>query len=114
MSGTLFAIGGAEARLRRRRVLEAFVAAAGGSKGQIAVVSSASSLGAEVVEVYKGVFLSLGARQVISLRPESRAQAHDPELVQPLDDVSAVFLTGGNQLKLSFFIMGTPFGNAIR
>lgn len=114
MSGTLFAIGGAEARLRRRRVLEAFVAAAGGSKAQIAVVSSASSLGAEVVEVYKGVFLSLGARQVISLRPESRAQAHDPELVQPLDDVSAVFLTGGNQLKLSFFITGTPFGNAIR
>jgi cyanophycinase len=114
MSGTLFAIGGAEARLRRRRVLEAFVAAAGGSRAQIAVVSSASSLGAEVVEVYKGVFLSLGARQVISLRPESRAQAHDPELVQPLGDVSAVFLTGGNQLKLSSFITGTPFGNAIR
>ena len=114
MSGTLFAIGGAEARLRRRRVLEAFVAAAGGSSAQIAVVSSASSLGAEVVEVYKGVFLSLGARQVISLRPESRAQAHNPELVQPLGHVSAVFLTGGNQLKLSSFITGTPFGNAIR
>ncbi len=114
MSGTLFAIGGAEARLRRRRVLEAFVAAAGGSSAQIAVVSSASSLGAEVVEVYKGVFLSLGARQVISLRPESRAQAHNPGLVQPLGQVSAVFLTGGNQLKLSSFITGTPFGNAIR
>jgi cyanophycinase len=114
MSGTLFAIGGAEARLRRRRVLEAFVAAAGGSSAQIAVVSSASSLGAEVVEVYKGVFLSLGARQVISLRPESRAQAHNPGLVQPLSHVSAVFLTGGNQLKLSSFITGTPFGNAIR
>jgi cyanophycinase len=114
MSGTLFAIGGAEARLRRRRVLETFVAAAGGSKAQIAIVSSASSLGAEVVEVYKAVFSSLGARQVISLRPESRAQAHDPDLVQPLGSVSAVFLTGGNQLKLSSFITGTPFGDAIR
>jgi cyanophycinase len=114
MSGTLFAIGGAEARLRRRRVLEAFVAAAGGSRAQIAVVSSASSLGAEVIEVYKGVFLSLGARQVISLRPESRAEAHDPDLVEPLGNASAIFLTGGNQLKLSSFITGTPFGDAIR
>ena len=114
MSGTLFAIGGAEARVRRPRVLEAFVAAAGGSRAQIAVVSSASSLGVEVVEVYRGVFLSLGARQVISLRPESRAEAHDLDLVEPLGNVSAIFLTGGNQLKLSSFITGTPFGDAIR
>jgi cyanophycinase len=114
MSGTLFAIGGAEARVRRPRVLEAFVAAAGGSRAQIAVVSSASSLGVEVVEVYRGVFLSLGVRQVISLRPESRAEAHDPDLVEPLGNVSAIFLTGGNQLKLSSFITGTPFGDAIR
>jgi cyanophycinase len=70
MSGTLFAIGGAEARLRRRRVLDAFVAAAGGTEARIALVSSASSLGREVVEVYRSVFTSLGARQVISLRPE--------------------------------------------
>lgn len=114
MSGTLFAIGGAEARLRRRRVLDGFVAAAGGAEARIAVVSSASSLGMEVVEVYRGVFASLGARQVISLRPESRAQAHDPDLVEPLDTVTAIFLTGGNQLKLSSFITGTPFGDAIK
>ncbi|HEX6757528.1 MAG TPA: cyanophycinase [Propionibacteriaceae bacterium] len=112
--GTLFAIGGAEAKLRRRTVLEAFVAAAGGSDARIAVVSSASSLGVQVVEVYKSVFTSLGAREVISLRPESRTQAQDPDLVEPLGKVSAIFLTGGNQLKLSSFITGTPFGDAIQ
>jgi cyanophycinase len=112
--GTLFAIGGAEAKLRRRTVLEAFVAAAGGSDARIAVVSSASSLGVQVIEVYTSVFTSLGAREVISLRPESRTQAHDPDLVEPLGKVSAIFLTGGNQLKLSSFITGTPFGDAIQ
>jgi len=112
--GTVFAIGGAEAKLRRRTVLEAFVAAAGGSDARIAVVSSASSLGVEVVEVYRGVFTSLGAREVISLRPESRTQAQDPDLVEPLGKVSAIFLTGGNQLKLSSLITGTPFGEAIQ
>jgi cyanophycinase len=112
--GTVFAIGGAEAKLRRRTVLGAFVAAAGGSDARIAVVSSASSLGVQVVEVYTSVLTSLGAREVISLRPESRTQAHDPDLVEPLGKVSAIFLTGGNQLKLSSFITGTPFGDAIQ
>ena len=112
--GTVFAIGGAEAKLRRRTVLEAFVAAAGGSDARIAVVSSASSLGVQVVAVYTSVFTSLGAREIISLRPESRTQAHDPDLVEPLGKVSAIFLTGGNQLKLSTFITGTPFGDAIQ
>jgi cyanophycinase len=114
MSGTLFAIGGAEAKLRRRTVLAAFVAAAGGSEAQIAVVSSASSLGMQVVQLYTSIFTSLGAREVVSLRPESRRQARDPDLVEPLRKVSAVFLTGGNQLKLSSFITGTPFGDAIQ
>ena len=112
--GILFAIGGAEAKLRRRTVLEAFIAAAGASDARIAVVSSASSLGAEVVEVYTRVFTSLGARQVTPLRPESRAQAHDPDLVDALGKVSAIFMTGGNQLKLSSLITGTPFGDAIQ
>jgi cyanophycinase len=114
MVGTLFAIGGAEAKLRRRTVLAAFVAAAGGPDAQIAVVSSASSLGAEVIQVYQTVFSSLGARQVISLRPESRAQARDPRLVDQLGTVNAIFMTGGNQLKLSSLIAGTPFGDAIQ
>jgi cyanophycinase len=111
--GTLFAIGGAEAKLRRRAVLTAFVEAAGGADARIAIVPSASSLGVEVVEVYRAVFTSLGAREVVELRPESRADAADPDLVDELGKVDAVFLTGGNQLKLSAFITGTPFGEAI-
>jgi cyanophycinase len=113
MVGTLFAIGGAEAKVRRRTVLGAFVAAAG-ADARIAVVSSASSLGVEVVEVYRTVFTALGAREVISLRPESRAQAREPDLIESLRTVSAIFLTGGNQLKLSSLITGTAFGDAIQ
>ncbi len=111
--GTLFAIGGAEAKLRRRTVLRAFVAAGGGAQARIAVVPTASSLGSEVVEVYQAVFGSLGAGEVVPLRPESRADAHRPDLAAQLEDVTAVFMTGGNQLKLSSYVTGTPFGDAI-
>ena len=55
--GTLFAIGGAEAKLRRRLVLTAFVEAAGGADARIAIVPLATSLGVEVVDVYSAVFL---------------------------------------------------------
>lgn len=111
--GSLFAIGGAEAKLRRRAVLRAFVAAAGGACARIAVVPSASSLGPEVVEVYQAVFTALGAASVVTARPESRAAAQDPALAATLDDATGVFMTGGNQLKLSGFIIGTPFADAI-
>jgi cyanophycinase len=110
--GVLFAIGGAEDKIRRRSVLRAFVAAAGDGP-RIALVPSASSLGTEVVDVYQAVFTALGAQDVIALRPKSRSEAADPDLVAPLAEVDAVFMTGGNQLKLSSFIAGTPFGTAI-
>lgn len=107
-------IGGAEDKLRRRTVLGAFVEHAGGQGARIAVVPTASSLGPEIVEVYDAVFRKLGAAEVSGVRPETREQASAPELVERLGDVTGIFMTGGNQLKLSSVIAGTPFGEAIR
>src|SRR5205085_72232 len=86
---------------------------AGGASARIAVVPSASSLGTEVVDVYRAVFESLGAADVVAARPESRAEAADPALAALLDDCTGVFMTGGNQLKLSSFVIGTRFADAI-
>ena len=112
--GPLMIIGGAEDKLRRRTVLTEFVRAAGGPQARIAVVATASSLGPEVIEVYDAIFSKLGAAEVVSARPESREEASDPAFVDVLDDVTGIFMTGGNQLKLSGVISGTPFGEAIR
>ncbi len=106
-------IGGAEDKLRRRTILQQFVAAAGGDQARIAVIPTASSLGPEVVEVYDALFRREGAADVVSVRPESRDDAHDPDLVKQLGDVSGIFMTGGNQLKLSAIVCGTPLGDEI-
>jgi len=108
------AIGGAEDKLGRRTVLAEFVSLAGGPDAKIAVVPTASSLGPEIVEVYEAVFRRLGAREVVEARPESRDEADDAEVVALLDDVTGIFMTGGNQLKLSAIVNGTRFGEAIR
>ena len=112
--GALLAIGGAEDKLGKRSVLRAFVSLSGGENAKIAVVPTASSLGPEVVEVYDALFRKLGARDVITARPETREQAEGPDLVACLADVTGIFMTGGNQLKLSSIVNGTLFGDAIR
>jgi cyanophycinase len=111
--GPLMIIGGAEDKLRKRRVLKEFVGAAGGPDAVIAVIPTASSIPDEIVEVYDALFRAEGAAEVVAVRPESRDQAHDPELVARLDKATGVFMTGGNQLKLSAIICGTPVGDAI-
>jgi len=107
-------IGGAEDKLHKRTVLTEFVRAAGGDHARIAVIPTASSLGDEVVEVYDALFRKLGAAEVVSARPQNRDDAHDPAFVEPIDKATGIFMTGGNQLKLSGVVGGTPFGEAIR
>ncbi len=113
-AGTLCVIGGAEDRTGSRVVLREFVRLAGGDGARIAVVATASSLGAEILDEYAAVFGDLGAGEVLALRPESRGEADDPDLADQLAEVDAVFMTGGNQLKLTQVVGGTRFGDAVR
>ena len=112
--GPLFAIGGAEDKLKKRSVLRQFIAAAGGDEARVVVVPTASALGPEVVDVYAAVFGALGAKEVTAVRPETRVEADDPATVATLDRATGIFMTGGNQLKLSAVVAGTAFGEAIR
>jgi cyanophycinase len=111
--GPLMIIGGAEDKLRRRTILTDFVVTSGGPDARIVVIPTASSLGDEIVEVYDVLFRRLGAAAVAACRPESREEAHDPDLVKLVDDATGVFMTGGNQLRLSAIICGTPVGDAV-
>ena len=49
-------IGGAEDKVRERVILSRFVELAGGPDARLAVISTASSLGAAAGELYKRVF----------------------------------------------------------
>lgn len=106
-------IGGAEDKIGRMTVLREVVRLAGGPKASIVVLSTASSLGDEITHAYLQLFATLGVGDVVGIRPESRAQSATPELVATLDRATAVFMTGGNQVKLATLVVGTPLGAAI-
>jgi cyanophycinase len=112
--GVLLVVGGAEDKLKKRVILNRFVRLAGGPAATIAVISTASSLGDSITQVYVELFHALGAADVRGLRPETRAAANDPHTVAALDDVTGIFMTGGNQGKLSAVVAGTKLGDAIR
>jgi cyanophycinase len=110
---TLLIIGGAEDKVGRATVLRRFVRLAGGRNARIVVIPSASAFPDEAVQTYNEAFGRLGAPQVVVINPRSRAAAAASTLVEAMDDATGVFMTGGNQLKLSQLFVGTPAAEAI-
>ena len=111
--GPVMVIGGAEDKIGERVILSRFVELAGGERARIAVISTASSLGDAATDLYRHLFGRIGAAGVTGLRPETREEANDPQSVARLDGVTGIFMTGGNQLRLSSVIGGTRLGAAI-
>jgi cyanophycinase len=111
--GHVIVIGGAEDKVRERVILTRFIALAGGPDARIAVISSASSLGPLAGEMYRRVFGELGAREVHPLHALTRAQANDRSAARVIRESTGVFMTGGNQLRLSSTIGGTAMAQAI-
>ncbi|HYN69343.1 MAG TPA: cyanophycinase, partial [Candidatus Eisenbacteria bacterium] len=111
--GTVIVIGGAEDKFRDRVILNRFVALAGGPDATVVVVSTASSLGREAGERYRQVLGELGVGTVRPLHAMTRAQANDETFARSIADATGIFLTGGNQLRLSSTIGGTRLADAI-
>src|SRR2546421_3719297 len=111
--GPVMVIGGAEDKLGERVILSRFVELAGGDQAQIVVISTASSLGDAATDLYRHLLGRIGARTVTGLRPETREEANDPQAVAALTSATGLFMTGGNQLRLSSIIGGTALGAAI-
>ncbi|TMB56209.1 MAG: cyanophycinase [Chloroflexi bacterium] len=111
--GHLLIIGGAEEKLRQRQILSRFLSLSGGPEARLAIISTASSLGDEATDLYESLFRSMGVAEVRGLRPLTREEANDPALATQLTDATGIFMTGGNQLRLSSVIGGTALGRAI-
>jgi cyanophycinase len=112
-AGVLMAIGGAEDKLGNRAILSRFVQLAGGDRARVVVLASASSLGEEITGLYEQVFTELGAAEVRSLRPRTREEAEAAGPAGAVAGATGVFMTGGNQLRLSMVVAGTRLGAAL-
>lgn len=112
-AGPVMVIGGAEDKVRDKLILSRFAKFAGGTDGHVVVISTASSLGEEATQLYRDLFLGLGIGRVSGLRPDEREEADDPQVTKTLSDATGVFLTGGNQSRLTQVVAGTRLDDAL-
>lgn len=111
--GWIVPIGGAEDKESRRRILKRFVQLSGGRDAHIAVIPTASRL-ADTGDRYEELFDRLEAGRVTTLDFESRADGERADYLDALRDATGIFITGGNQLRLSTIIGGTSAAKLIR
>jgi cyanophycinase len=111
--GWIIPIGGAEEKDNSPAILRRFVELAGGSNADIVVIPTASQL-RDTGPRYERLFGDLGAERVVSIDFDTRRDAEEPSRIARLEQASGVFFTGGNQLRLSTLIGGTPIAQAIR
>jgi cyanophycinase len=110
--GFVIPIGGAEGKKKDPEILERFVELCGGADGRILVIPTASELD-DTGPTYVSLFERLGAKSMWMAITE-REHGFREDMLSALDRASGVFITGGNQLRLSTILGGTPVARKLR
>lgn len=111
--GWLVPIGGAEEKDDNPRILERFAELGGGAEANVVIIPTASRL-PDTGERYEKIFSELGVASAESLNFQTREDGGREDWVEKIDNASAIFITGGNQLRLSTILGGTSAAKAIR
>lgn len=111
--GWIVPIGGAEDKEMRRRILKRFVQLCGGRDADIAIIPTASKL-PDTGQRYEELFDRLEAGRARSIGFASREDGQRDDYLRQLETATGVFFTGGNQLRISTIIGGTPAAKLIR
>ena len=111
--GFVVAIGGGEDKIFDLNILRQLVDVAGADRATVAVIPTASEL-EDTGDKYCDIFLKLGVRSAFSLPLDRREDAQQARYLERLQTANTIFITGGNQLRLSTILGGTPIAQAIR
>jgi cyanophycinase len=111
--GWIIPIGGAENKENDRHILERFVRCSGGRDADIVVIPTASRLH-ETGPRYEKLFREIGAARVDAMDFDTRRDCQEPGRLRRLEEASGIFFTGGNQLRLTTLLGGTPVAKLVR
>jgi cyanophycinase len=111
--GWIIPIGGAENKENDRRILERFVRVSGGDAADIVVIPTASRLH-ETGPRYEKIFSEIGASRVTVMDFDTRRDCQEAGRLQRLEEATGIFFTGGNQLRVTTLLGGTPVAKLIR
>jgi cyanophycinase len=84
-----------------------------GKDSNIEIITTASKIPVEVGDEYKKAFEHLGATNVNVLHITNREQANQADNLARIEASHVVYFTGGDQLRLTTILGGTPLHNII-
>lgn len=111
--GQLILIGGREDKKGECEILRAVVQAVGGRDGVLALLAVASRRPEPIIRDYVRAFSSLGLERIEVLTIDSRQEAFSEQWLQTLRRANGVFITGGDQLRLTAVIGGTSLDDLL-
>jgi cyanophycinase len=111
--GYIIPIGGAENKLHDPEILARFLELCGGAEARIAIIPTASEL-EDTGPHYRRLFRKLGVREAEVLPIFTREDGESSDHLGLIEEADGVFMTGGNQLRLSTTLGGTEIARTIR
>lgn len=78
-------------------------------KSRIEILTTASKIPKEVGAEYVKALAYLGALNTGVLDIDKREKANDPEILKRVQEADVIMVTGGDQLRLTSILGGTPF-----
>jgi cyanophycinase len=111
--GFIIPIGGAEDKVADRVILRRFRDLCGGDDARIAIIPTASEL-SNTGKRYERVFEDIGVTWARELPYKKRTDTERKDLLETLNEATGVFVTGGNQLRLTTILGGTEVAQALR
>ncbi|MFC0189538.1 cyanophycinase [Fictibacillus aquaticus] len=107
--GDLLIIGGNEDKKENRTILQKFSSLCLDRKGPIGILTTASGFPEEVGDEYKQLFQELHGEEPVLFHLDTREKAECDNLPRRLSELSGLFMTGGDQLRLTSILGGTCF-----
>lgn len=111
--GYIIPIGGAEEKLNNPEILDRFVDVCGGLDARIGIIPTASEL-EDTGRNYEKLFRKIGVKHARVLPFITREDCQNGVDVDYIEKCDGVFMTGGNQLRLSTTLGGTRVAQLIR
>lgn len=114
ISGNLIIIGGAEDKEGDREILKRLTDYLDKEKGTLLIATIATENPEKSYSKYNSVFGKLGVKNIKRLDVNNRKDAFDTENAKLVREADLLFFTGGDQLRITSILGGTPIYDALK
>ena len=114
LSGNLIIIGGAEDKEGKKEILKRVCDSIDKNEGTLLVATIATEYPREAAIKYKEVFGELKVKNIKILDISERKEAFEEGNADLIREADLIFFTGGDQLRITSLIGGTPIYDALK